>query len=155
MTSTRSLLLSLVAMIALLAPACGPRSPVDGGWAGSMDCDEDNLDVEAIFDHETEDHEVTGWFYIEWNVPVLVANWRLTERAEIVDGEYDPNDSRLTGELTPTDTDDAATAPASRFDLELDLERMELKGDHDFVDGNGDTILACDLELDPHTVWDN
>jgi hypothetical protein len=149
-------LLPLVCL-ALLASACGPRSLVDGGWEGSLECNGVTLDVEAMFDHDTDSDEVVGWFYIERNIDFgILGNLRTTERAEIEDGEFDVQDLRVTGELNPTDADDGENTARATFDVEIDPDRVdEMKGDFDRLDGNGASVLTCDLELDQLTDPEN
>ena len=49
----------------------------------------------------------------------------------------------------PTDADDGDNPANGKFDLELDREDLDrLQGDFDRVDGNGEVVNTCDVDLD-------
>jgi len=143
--------LSFAALVALvLASACN-QSPIDGGWSGTADCEAgEDLTVEAILDQSNETNEVEGTFYVEYNIDFgILGVLRVWQRSTVQDGEWDSQDLTIEGELDPDDTGDGDPAPLWVFSLELtgnDLDQLE--GSFNRVNGQGEVVNACDLEMD-------
>lgn len=146
---TRLIVSALFASV-VFATGCN-QSPIDGGWEGVADCEAgEDLTVEAVLDQRLEHDDVKGSFFIEYNIDFgILGLLRVWERGEVQDGEWDSQNLEIQGEITADDTGDGEPAPNWVFRLELtDDELTTLEGSFDRINGNGDVINACDLQLD-------
>lgn len=145
----RRLPTALLVLALPLAAAC-QQAPLDGGWSGRADCDNnDVLNVEALLDERFERDDVKGIVFIEWVVELgLLGRPRFTQRSQLQDGEFDPSRGRLTARVKADEGQGGGDAPdfSLRADLSDDLE--ELEGSLHRLDDNGDIAVRCDLELD-------
>jgi hypothetical protein len=124
---------------------------VDGGWSGTADCDQGgDLNVEAILDQRLETDEVKGYFFVDYNIDFgILGVLEVTSRGEVDEGEWDPSNASIEGEVIPDDTGDGDPAPTWRFNLEFTDDDFEtLEGNFDRINNAGDAVNECDLELD-------
>jgi hypothetical protein len=140
-----------IACLALLVFTLGCQPTVDGGWEGRAVCDDDTVvNVEAIFDQQTEDNELKGTFFLDLVINLgLLGTWETVQRGVIEDGEVDPQDGVFSGKLIANPEASGGNTVDYTFDLEWnDDEYTELTGDLDRVNADGEVVIRCDLDLD-------
>ncbi len=126
-----------VAAVFAVAAFSACRPSVSGAWEGEAVCNQTVLPLSALF-AEQSDLEVEGIIYIENFFGFIV-------RGDINDGEYDPDDNAVKGDLD-TNGDDR---PNVEFDFDIDDDDPDsMEGDADILDDNGEVNVRCDAELD-------
>lgn len=144
-------LFALAGLVPLSLLAGCNQAPVDGGWEGEADCDQgEDLTVEAILDQDLDTDVVRGTVFVEFNIDFgFLGILRVTSRGEVDDGEWDPQSAQVQGKVVPDDVGDGDPAPTWIFDLEFtDDEFTTLEGQFNRLNGAGEVINSCDLELD-------
>jgi len=131
---------NLLALLVLSSlSACRPS--LDGAWDGTADCTASGAHpVSALFD-EQSDGDLKGHLFIE-NINIVIGF--VTLRADIDDGEYDPDDNEYAFDLN-SDADDAA-----EFSVTLEIDDQDAddaNGDIDQFGDAGTFSQTCDLDL--------
>lgn len=135
----------------LLLVACAPDWSVDGGWAGRSVCEDDTvLQVEAIFDGDTDAGTVDGLFVLDLPIDLgLLGGITTVQRGTIEDGMLtDGSVVMLEGDIVRDPTYTNGETRNYRFTAEITRGEDALLGTLDRVNGDGTSILACDLDLE-------
>ncbi|MCA9566642.1 MAG: hypothetical protein KC656_02325 [Myxococcales bacterium] len=139
-------------MVFLSLVACGTPWTLDGGWGGRSVCEDDDvLDVEAIFDADPETGVVDGLFVIDLPLDLgLLGEIVTVQRATIEDGVLTLSDGEVDvgGHLARDPSYTNGETREYTFTLGGAEGDETLEGTLDRVNGEGQVLLACDLELD-------
>ncbi|MEZ4322209.1 MAG: hypothetical protein R3F61_32350 [Myxococcota bacterium] len=140
----------------VFAVGCASPPDLDGGWAGRAVCEDDSvLDTEAILDVHPESGGLDGLFFLDLEVDLgLLGVFETVQRGTIADGSVSETGLAVDGRLERDPTESAGYARNYAFELESDEERLVLEGTLDWINGDGDPIVTCDLELDRITLDD-
>ena len=134
------------ALFALSVGVLGCAVPsVEGGWSGRAICENVVHKTDAMF-HDEGNDEISGVFFVEWNVGTFLIPVTLTLRGELEDAEFKPFENKLSGKI---DTD-GSSDPDFSFELAYpDKEEAyeNLEGTLSSLKSDGDKSSTCELEL--------
>ena len=125
-----------------LLSAVGCRASLDGAWEGQADCEDTGTHTLSALFNEQDDGDLQGHFYVE-NIDFLGAE--LTLRADIDDGEYDPDDNEYRFDLQGDDDGEPEFSGSLEID---DQDPDEVSGDLEQFEDDGDVAQRCSFELD-------
>ncbi|MCB9675166.1 MAG: hypothetical protein H6737_08615 [Alphaproteobacteria bacterium] len=135
---------------ALLLVACTPPPTLDGGWGGRAICENDEvIDTDAILDATPATGALEGVFFLDLHVDLgLFGTLDTVQRGTIRDGTVSEDGTTVAGALDRDPEDAGGNTRNYAFEATVDDEWLVLEGTLDWVNGDGDSVLACDLELE-------
>lgn len=135
----------------MLLVACAEGWSVDGGWGGRSVCEDDTvLQVEAIFDGDTDAGTVDGLFVLDLPIDLgLLGAITTVQRGTIQDGRLtDGSVVVLEGDIVRDPAYTNGETRNYRFTAEVVPGELSMQGTLDQVNNDGASLRACDLELD-------
>lgn len=129
---------------------CAPDAGPDGGWGGRAVCDDDSvLDTQAILDADLDTGALEGLFVLDLDVDFgLLGVVETVQRGTIADGQVSDDGMTLSGRLERDPNGAGGNTRNYAFDLTMDDTDPVLFGTLDWINGDGDSLLACELEMD-------